>query len=249
MKIYHTATREDYYSLMSELEGKGCEWMSGEKPTQMDYFRIHGKDTYFYEECGGISLSDGDYFNKHHKDEPIIEYKSKGDNQMLNTECKQCKKKWYNRKAKYCSTCGKKLVSGTEFKSGDIVATMLFADGSFGLVLLNEDLTNHLTSVDGLWYIKRDCTVYDGSLGVFNGETRHATPEEIAEYKVALNFHKHGRKPFEIKEGDILLDSEHTIFFVNEDIEIWDKEDFINGDFTLLKTAEEVDEWLGAEEE
>ena len=79
MKIYHTATREDYYSLMSELEGKGCEWMSGEKPTQSDNFRIHGKDTYFYEECGLISFSDGDYFKAYYSDETLIEYKAKGE--------------------------------------------------------------------------------------------------------------------------------------------------------------------------
>lgn len=34
--------------------------------------------------------------------------------------------------------------------------------------------------------------------------SRHATPEEIAEYKAALNFHEHGRKPFEVKDGDIV---------------------------------------------
>ena len=182
MKIYHTATREDYYSLMSELEGKGCEWRGGEKPTHLDKFRIHGKDTYFYEECGGISLSDGDYLNKHHKDEPIIEYKAKGDKQMLNPECKHCHKKWHQDSAKYCSWCGNKLVDEPEFKVGDIVASKIFADGSFGLVRLNEDLTNRFTSVDGFWYIKRDCAVRDESLIVFIEDTRHATPEEIEEY-------------------------------------------------------------------
>ena len=244
MKIYYTETREDYDSLMSELEGKGCEWRSGTKPTQSDNFRIHGKDTYFYEECGGISLSDGDYFKKHHKDELIIEYKSKGDNQMANKECNQCHKKWHQDSAKYCSWCGNKVVDEPKFKVGDIVASKIFADGSFGLVRLNEDLTNHFTSVDGFWYIKRDCAVRDEFLVVYKEDTRHATPEEILVYKAALQFHEYGREPFEIKEGDILSDSEHNIFFVNEDIEIWNKEDFISGDFTLLKTAEEVNEWL-----
>ena len=244
MKIYRTATREDYDSLMTELEGKGYKWLSGDKPTQSDNFRIHGKDTYFYVKCGGISLSDGDYFNKLYKDEPIIEYKSKGDKQMLNPECKHCHKKWHQDSAKYCSWCGNKLVDEPKFKVGDIVAIKIFADGTFGLVRLNEDLTNLFTSVDGFWYTKRDCDIVEASFGVFKEDTRHATPEEIAEYKSALQFHKHGREPFEIKEGDILSDSETNIFFVNEDIEIWNKEDFISGDFTLLKTAEEVNEWL-----
>ena len=242
MKIYRTETQQAYDELMTELEGKGREWMCGEKPTQLDNFRIHGKDTYFYVTCGGISLSDGDYFNKNHKDEPIIEYKSKGDNQMLNTECKQCKKKWYNRKAKYCSTCGKKLVSEPEFKSGDIVATMLFVDGSFGLVLLNEDLTNQLTSVDGLWYIKRDCTVYDGSLGVIKEDTRHATTEEIAEYKSALQFHEHGRDPFELKVGDLIKDGNSNRCVENPYMYI--KEMFYKSGYELLATVEEVNEWL-----
>ena len=238
MKIYRTATREDYDSLMTDLEGKGCEWMSGEKPTQMDYFRIHGKDTYFYEECGGISLSDGDYFNKHHKDEPIIKYKSKGDNQMANKECNQCHKKWHQDSAKYCSWCGNKLVSESEFKVGDYVALHAF----------NKEITKiekiYGDKLHGLWYDTESESIrLDYYFG--GGTTvKHATPTEILEYKAALTFHKHGRKPFEVKEGDILSDSETNIFFVNEDIEIWNKEDFISGDFTFLKTAEEVNEWL-----
>ena len=123
---------------------------------------------------------------------------------MLNTECKQCHKKWRHENAKYCSMCGKKLVSDPEFKSGDIVASQVFSDDSFSLVRLNKDLTNRLTPVDGLWYTKRDCDITDMSLGVFKKDTRHATPEEIAEYKAALNFHKHGRKPFEVKKGDLI---------------------------------------------
>ena len=73
-----------------------------------------------------------------------------------------------------------------EFKKGDIVASKIFADGSFGLVRLYEDLTNRFTSVDGFWYIKRDCAVRDESLIVFIENTRHATPEEIAEYNERL---------------------------------------------------------------
>ena len=38
---------------------------------------------------------------------------------MLNTECKQCHKKWHHDNAKYCSMCGKKLVAEAEFKVGD----------------------------------------------------------------------------------------------------------------------------------
>ena len=105
---------------------------------------------------------------------------------MLNTECKQCHKKRHQDSAKYCSWCGDKLVDEPEFKVGDIITSKIFSDGSLGLVQLNQDLTNRFTSVDGLWYIKRDCAVRDQSLVVFIEYTRHATPEEIEEYNERL---------------------------------------------------------------
>ena len=175
---------------------------------------------------------------------------------MLNTECKQCHKKWHHDNAECCSTCGKKLVSEPEFKSGDIVASQVFSDGSFSLVRLNKDLTNCLTPVDGLWYTKRDCDITDMSLGVFKQDTRHATPSEIEEYEVALTFHKHGRDPFEVKDGDILRDDEGNI--VRDDkVKIFStnypknvrKNCFISGRYTFLKAAEEVNEWLGSDDE
>ena len=167
---------------------------------------------------------------------------------MLNTECKQCHKKWHYDNAKYCSMCGKKLVSEPYFKSGDIVASQVFSDGSFSFVRLNEDLTNRLTSVYGFWYIKRDCAVRDGSLGVFKEDTRHATPEEIAEYEVALTFHKHGRDPFEVKKGDLIRtpSKEITLIWYPEN---FTKEEFLDWGWEFLKTVEEVNEWLGADDE
>ena len=51
---------------------------------------------------------------------------------MLNTECKQCHKKWHHTNAKYCTTCGKKLVDKPEFKSGDI--TTISTWELFGLI-------------------------------------------------------------------------------------------------------------------
>ena len=87
---------------------------------------------------------------------------------------------------KYCTMCGKKLVDEPKFKSGDVVVSKVFSDGCFSLVRLNEDLTNRFTSVNGFWYIKRDCAVRDESLVVFIEDTRHATPEEIEEYNERL---------------------------------------------------------------
>ena len=103
-------------------------------------------------------------------------------------------------------------------------------------------------ALHGLWYdtesenIKQD--IYFGSGNKF----RHATATEILEYESALTFHKHGRKPFEVKEGDLLGDDEGNIFSVNVP-GVWNKENFTSGDYTFLKTAEEVNEWLGVSDE
>ena len=160
---------------------------------------------------------------------------------MLNTECKQCHKKWHHDNTKYCSMCGSKLVDEPEFKSGDIVASQVFSDGSFGLVRLNGDLTNRFTSVDGFWYIKRDCAVRDEWLVVFKENTRHATPEEIEEYESALTFHKHGRKPFELKKGDLLYDKNSENSFTYSGLA---PNMTINklktGEYIFVKTREEV---------
>ena len=163
---------------------------------------------------------------------------------MLNTECKQCHKKWHHDNAKYCSMCGKKLVDEPKFKSGDVVASKVFSDGSSSLVRLNEDLTNCFTSVYGFWYTKSDCDIVEASFEVFKEYTRHATPEEIAEYESALQFHKHGRNPFELKWGDLIKDgNSNRGVVVNPYIYI--KEMFYKSGYELLATVEEVDEWLG----
>lgn len=79
-----------------------------------------------------------------------------------------------------------------------------------------------------------------GNILVKNIE-RYATPEEIAEYESALAFHKHGRKPFEVKDGD-LLDNVFGKYIAHE--HSFSKEDFTVGGNALLKTVEEVNEWL-----
>ena len=167
---------------------------------------------------------------------------------MLNTECKQCHKKWHHDNAKYCETCGKKLIDEPEFKVGNIIASQCFSDDSFWLVKLNEGLINRFTLVNGLWYTKDDCAIGDMSLGVFKEDTRHATQEEIAEYESALNFHKHGREPFEVKEGDLIRAPSEKKYLVGNP-ENYTKEEFIDYGWKLLKTAEEIDEWLGVADE
>ena len=243
MKVYHTATQEDYDALMIELEEKGCEWKNGIKLTHLDNFKKYDKDTYIYNRYGAISFSGVEYFKEYHGDEPLIEYKAKGDKQMLNTECKQCHEKWHHDNAKYCSMCGKKLVEEPEFRVGDYVVEQ------------NGDVISKIGEVinGDFWgpYYKKAINFF-GNFGAFIRDKdieRYATPEEIAEYEVALQFHKHGRKPFEVRQGDIISYNESDKFIVDyEDIEpefeTFDKEKFIRGDLTFVKTAEEVNEWL-----
>ena len=73
---------------------------------------------------------------------------------------------------------------------------------------------------------------------------RHAIPTEIAEYESVLSFHEHGRKPFELKRGDVvyLKGYDKNIFLDSENI--YKKHNFIDGDVVLVKTVEEVNEWL-----
>lgn len=245
MKNYHTATQEDYNALMIELENKGCMWYE-EKPTAKNYWPKNEEKTYVMEENGYLTYGRMEpSYRELYSKEPFIDYKAKGEN-MLNTECKQCHKKWHHDNAKYCSMCGKKLVAEPEFKVGDVVASRIFCGASFALVRLNEDLTNRLTLVDGFWYTKRDCDIVEESFGVLKEDTRHATPEEISEYESALNFYKHGREPFEVKEGD-LLENKFGRYTAHE--YSFSKEDFTVGGNTLLKTVEEVNEWLGVDNE
>lgn len=166
---------------------------------------------------------------------------------MLNTECKHCHKKWHQDSAKYCSWCGNKLVDEPEFKVGDIVSSEIFINGN-GIVRLEEDLINDFSRIKGLWYIKKDCEIKDTSFGVINKKTRHATPSEIAEYEVALKFHKRGRDPFELKRGDLIrTPSREFTFILNP--ENFAKDEFLDSRWEFLKTAEEVNEWVGTDDE
>lgn len=83
---------------------------------------------------------------------------------------------------------------------------------------------------------------------IFNLENiRHATPEEIAEYKAALNFHEHGRKPFEIKDGDLVANGDGISHIVENAHN--NKELFLLNNLKLLATAEELEKWLGTADE
>ena len=124
-----------------------------------------------------------------------------------------------------------------KFKVGDYV----IEDNGDVISKINEVMNGRFF---GSYYKRFDNYFYSDSCSIFpNDIERYATPKEIAEYEVALTFHKHGRKPFEIKEGDIISYSESDKIFVDVP-SFWDKEDFTSGDYTLVKTAEEFKEWI-----
>ena len=130
-----------------------------------------------------------------------------------------------------------------EFKVGDYVSSEILPDGC-GIVRLEEDLTNELSEVYGIWYTNYDCEIQESDFVVFKEDTRHATPEEIAEYESALQFHKHGRKPFELKRGDVVYLKGYDKNIFLDSGNIYKKHNFIDGDVVFVKTAEEVNEWL-----
>lgn len=97
----------------------------------------------------------------------------------------------------------------------------------------------------GRWYCVSK-KYFDKLLGLPISTSRLSTPEEIAEYEVALTFHKHGRKPFEVKDGD-LLENKFGKYIAHKSLFV--KENFTVEGNAFLKTAEEVNEWLGADDE
>ena len=160
---------------------------------------------------------------------------------MLNTECKQCHKKWHHEKSKYCAMCGKKLVEDIEFKVGDYVTVDVNGRKKIAKI---DALMENKEEAHGLWYDKTKVNVKQDYWFLTKGNKfRYATPEEIAEYKVALMFHKSGRKPFDIKEGDLIEypNGQNIMIYYPE---YFSKADFLNDGFKLIKTAEEVNEWL-----
>ena len=113
-----------------------------------------------------------------------------------------------------------------------------------------DELTENKTVAHGLWYDRTEVNVEKDFWYLKKGSKfRHATSEEIAEYVVALTFHKHGRKPFEVKRGDVVYLKGYDKNIFLDSGNIYKKHNFVNGDVVFVKTAEEVNEWLGADDE
>ena len=265
MKIYHVETQQTYDALMVELEEKGLKWRRGEKPTNFHLFKRYGKDTYIYDKSGVISLSSVDYFKEHYSDEPVIEYKTKTKGENMTQE--EMKRYFLNEskdvsiaieifvvddsttenslsKAK---SSAKKLIEKIdeyleslkpEFKVGDYVTYEGVIENKIAKIdSINED------ELHGLWYEQKNEGIRQDWWLKGGHTVRHATPEEIAEYEAALTFHKHGRKPFELKKGDLIeYPTGQNIMIYHPDC--FSKTDFLNYEFKLVKTVEEVNEWL-----
>ena len=272
MKIYHVETQGDYDALMIELEEKGCEWRRGEKPTRLDNFKYNGKDTYIYEEYGGIiSFSGGYYFKMYRSNETLIEYKAKGEN-MTQEEMKhklQEVAKLYEVASDVSNAIGtfvrgaltvevdlqeakssaKKLIEKIDeyfetlkpkFKVGDYVTFDIPNKKIAKIERLN-------VALYGLWYDTESENIKDDLYFGSGNKFRYATPTEILEYEMALAFLKHDRKPFEVKRGDIVYLKGYDKNIFLDSGNFYKKHNFIDGDVGLVKTVEEVNEWLKGE--
>ena len=116
-----------------------------------------------------------------------------------------------------------------------------------------EDNGNIISRLDepipfsNLWgsYYKRNANFFSNIGSSIDRENieRLATPEEIIEYELALDFDKHGRNPFEVEAGDVVEKSDGDRVFVSYKNSL-SKEDFISGKFVLVGTKEEFNEWM-----
>ena len=274
MKIYHVETRKDYYSLMIELEEKGHKWLSGYKPTSKKYWEQEKENTCIIISSKYITFMNIEQSKKQHPNIPIIEYKAKGENMTQENkhnlqkiafdvsvaiesfardiseseadlqEAKSSAKKLIEKVDEYLESLKPK------FKVGDYVTDT--SDDNHFICKIEKFEGN---DISGIWYCVSKKLFFDKLAGLPVSNSRLSTPEEIAEYEAALTFHKHGRKPFEVKDGDILRDDKGNILISDDNIFSADspknlkKEYFISGRYTFLKTVEEVNEWVGADDD
>ena len=271
MKIYRTATREDYNALMVELESKGFEWISGHKPTSKDYcWKEDKENTCICISGKEITFGSIRWHKKTYPDTPIIEYKAKGEN-MTQEEMKQNIIDWardvsvavesFSRDMseaeadlKEAESSAKKLIEKIDeyletlkpgFKVGDYV-TVYVNDRK--IIAKIDALRENKKEAHGLWYDKTKVNVKQDYWFLVEGNKfRHATPTEILEYEVALTFLKHDRKPFEVKRGDIVYLKGYDKNIFLDSGNFYEKHNFIDGDIGLVKTVEEFNEWLKGE--
>ena len=274
MKMYHTATQKAYDELMLDLEEKGYKWLSGHKPTHFRYWEQEKENACIKISGKRITFDSIEWHKKEYPDTPIIEYKEKGETKMTNEEMKQnigglatyvaiaagslardikfeSKESTVEFDLKEAKSSAKKLIENIEeyleylkpkFKVGDYVTD---TTGDNPYICKIEEIEGH--DIVGNWYCFNDSHL-DKSIVLPISTSRLSTPEEIAEYKTALNFYKLGRDPFVVEKGDLIVnDKDNIIFVINPSI--WTKKHFTSGRYTLLKTVEKFKEWVGADDE
>lgn len=268
MTVYHVETQQDYDALMSELEEKWYSWVTGQKPTYFRYWEKYGVNTCIEIVGKEITFGPIEWYKKEYPDTPIIKYKAKGEN-MTEEEIKQK----LQVVAKLHEVAFDISVAIGTFARGTLTVEADLQEAKSAAKNLIENIDEYLESLKpefkvGDYAVELDKYITkiekndDGMLkghfympvnkhfsnikdNVSVSKARHATPEEIAEYESALNFHKHGRKPFELKKGDLLYDknSENCLTYSgiapNMTINKLKK-----GEYIFVKTREEVNELL-----
>lgn len=76
MKIYHTATQEDYDALMVELEAKGVRWASNDRLDYDNNWNAYKENTYIVLENGYIAYGDLKFCQNFYPETPIVDYKA-----------------------------------------------------------------------------------------------------------------------------------------------------------------------------
>ena len=264
MKIYNTKTQADYNALMIELEEKGCKWFDGKKPTAVNLWSMWKGTTCLRVDNYVIFHGSLDYYKEKYPNENIIEYKAKGTKMTqgkIKLELEEISHDihvsiYWGLKDISTATDDLSEAKSSAIKIIEKIDEYLESqehEFKVGDYVVQYD--NYITKIDEIdefgYLIGRTYEVDVQTLEipknyVVSKTARIATLEEIMEYDSALNFHNHGRNPFEIKEGDILRDDKGNIFFVGFPNN-FKKEHFTRGIYTFLKTAEEYNEWLKGE--
>ena len=76
MKIYNTKTQSNYDVLMIELEERGFEWFTGQKPTYFRYWEKYGVNTCIEIVGKEITFGSIEWYKEEYPDISIIEYKA-----------------------------------------------------------------------------------------------------------------------------------------------------------------------------
>lgn len=85
MKIYHTATQEDYNALMIELDKEGYVWSKSKKASSENhYLRYKNETTVTAYSYKVLEYADLAYEKKYNPEIEIIEYEAKKDVKDLN---------------------------------------------------------------------------------------------------------------------------------------------------------------------